>query len=158
MNANRRDFLRTGFGLIVGLSLPASSRLAAQGRGATGPAKPNAYIRIGTDDSVTFIITKAEMGQGTMTSLSQLLAEELDCDWKKVRTEFAPVDPALYGMQGVYGSQSIRTSWAPLRQAGAAARAMLLEAAAQKWNVDPSKLRTDTGDSGCCVPAWATPG
>ena len=145
MNANRRDFLRTGFGLIVGLSLPESSRLSAQGRGAPGPAKPNAYIRIGTDDSVTFIITKAEMGQGTITSLSQLLAEELDCDWKKVRTEFAPVDPALYGMQGVYGSQSIRTSWAPLRQAGAAARAMLLEAAAQKWNVDPSKLHTDNG-------------
>src|SRR4051812_26007503 len=96
--ANRRDFLRTGIGLLVGLALPESSRVLAQGRGPV-PAKPNAYIHIGTDDSVTFIITKAEMGQGTVTSLSQLLAEELDCDWKKVRTEFAPVDPALYGMQ-----------------------------------------------------------
>ncbi|MDQ1471549.1 MAG: isoquinoline 1-oxidoreductase subunit beta [Bryobacterales bacterium] len=143
-SANRRDFLRTGLGLLVGLALPESSRVLAQGRG-TVPAKPNAYIHIGADDSVTFIITKAEMGQGTVTSLSQLLAEELDCDWKKVRTEFAPVDPALYGMQGVFGSQSIRTCWTPLRQAGASARAMLIDAAAQKWNVDKAQLRTDTG-------------
>ena len=134
MKANRRDFLRTGVGLLLGLALPESSRIEAQGRGAV-PAKPNAYIHIGTDDSVTFIITKAEMGQGTVTSLSQLLGEELDCDWKKVRTEFAPVDPALYGMQGVFGSQSIRSSWTPLRQAGASARAMLIDAAAQTVEV-----------------------
>jgi isoquinoline 1-oxidoreductase subunit beta len=143
-SANRRDFLRTGLGLIIGLSLPESSRLLAQ-RGPAGPPKPNAYIHIGADDSVTFIIAKAEMGQGTVTSLSQLLAEELDCDWKKVRTEFAPVDPALYGQQGVFGSQSIRSSWTPLRQAGAAARSMLIDAAAQKWNVDRSSLRTENG-------------
>ena len=146
MSVNRRDFLRTGAGLFIGLMLPESSRLAAQGRGRGGPAlNPNAYIHVGTDDSVTFLITKAEMGQGTVTSLSQLLAEELDCDWKKVRTEFAPVDPALYGQQGVYGSQSIRSSWAPLRQAGAAGRAMLVEAAAQKWGVDKAQLQTDNG-------------
>jgi isoquinoline 1-oxidoreductase beta subunit len=144
--ANRRDFLRTGSGLLLGLFLPQSARLAAQGFGrGGGPVNPNAYIHIGADDSVTFQITKAEMGQGTVTSLSQLLAEELDCDWAKVRTEFAPVNPALYGNQGVFGSASIRTTWGPLRQAGAAARAMLIEAASQKWNVDKASLRTDNG-------------
>ena len=123
---NRRDFLKTTFaGLFLGLVLPEQNELDAQGRGrGAGAPKPNAYIHIAPDDSVTFLITKAEMGQGTVTSLSQLLADELDCDWAKVRTEFAPVDPALYGMQGVFGSQSIRSLWMPLRQAGATARAL----------------------------------
>ena len=84
------------------------------------------------------------MGQGTVTSLSQLLAEELECDWKKIRTEFPGVEP-VYGapMMGTYGSLSIRTSWQPLRQAGAAAREMLVEAAAQRWNVDKSQCRAE---------------
>jgi len=80
-----------------------------------------------------------------LTSLSQLLAEELDADWTKIRAEFAPVDPALYGFQGVVGSQSIRTLWKPLRQVGAVGRAMLVEAAAQKWGVQASQLRTENG-------------
>ncbi len=80
-----------------------------------------------------------------MTSLSQLLAEELDCDWKQVRTEFAGVDPAYGPLQGTFGSMSIRTSWDPLRKAGASARDMLLEAAAQKWGVAKSQLRTENG-------------
>ncbi|MCU1258001.1 MAG: aldehyde oxidase and xanthine dehydrogenase, molybdopterin binding [Bryobacterales bacterium] len=145
---NRRSFLRTGgigLGLLLGFTLPERSKLAAQGRRPAVAAKPGAYIHIGTDDTVTFLITKAEMGQGTVTSLSMLLAEELDCDWAKVRTEFAPVDPASYGMQGVVGSASIRSSWAPLRQAGASARVMLLEAAAHRWGADKSQLRTERG-------------
>lgn len=147
MSMNRRDLLRSGAGMMVGFFLPDSRELfAQQGRGrAQGPINPNAYIRIAADDSVTLIITKGEMGQGTMTSLSQLLADELDCDWKNVKTEFAPVNPALYGNQGVFGSQSIRTTWFPLRQAGANARAMLLDAAAQQWKVDKAALRTDAG-------------
>ena len=147
MSMNRRDLLRSGAGLMVGFFLPDSRELfAQQGRGrGQGPINPNAYIRIAADDSVTLIITKGEMGQGTMTSLSQLLADELDCDWKNVKTEFAPVNPALYGNQGVFGSQSIKTSWIPLRQAGANARAMLLDAAAQQWKVDKAALRTDAG-------------
>lgn len=139
---NRRGFLASAAGLVIGFALP--SKAPAQGRGQV-PAKPSAYIHIAPDESVTFIITKAEMGQGTVTSLSMLLAEELDCDWTKVRTEFAPVDPALYGMQGVFGSASIRTTWNPLRHAGATARAMLLEAAAQRWGTDAARLRTDNG-------------
>lgn len=147
MSMNRRDLLRSGAGLMVGFFLPDSRELfAQQGRGrGQGPIHPNAYIRIAADDSVTLIITKGEMGQGTMTSLSQLLADELDCDWKNVKTEFAPVNPALYGNQGVFGSQSIKTSWFPLRQAGANARAMFLDAAAQQWKVDKTALRTDAG-------------
>jgi isoquinoline 1-oxidoreductase beta subunit len=146
--SSRRDFLKTGAaGLFVGLIWPEKSQMAAQGfgRGAGGPAKPSAYIHVATDGAVTFVITKAEMGQGTVTSLSQLLAEELDCDWKNVRTEFAPVNPALYGQQGVFGSSSIRTTYGPLRQAGAAARAMLIEAAAARWNADKAQLQTENG-------------
>ena len=82
------------------------------------------------------------MGQGTVTSLSMLLAEELECDWKKIRTEFPGIDRA-FGNQGVVGSQSIRSSWQPLRQAGAAAREMLIQAAAQRWGVDRSQCRAE---------------
>jgi isoquinoline 1-oxidoreductase beta subunit len=143
----RRNFLKAGAaGLFVGLVLPERTPAQAQGYGrGGGPAKPSAYIHIAPDGAVTFQITKAEMGQGTVTSLSMLLAEELDCDWKSVRTEFAPVDPALYGMQGVFGSQSIRTLYTPLRQAGASARAMLVDAAAQKWMVTKGGLSTENG-------------
>ena len=145
--SSRRDFLKAGAaGLLVGLVWPERSPLEAQGRGrGAGPVRPSAYIHVAPDSTVTFQITKAEMGQGTVTSLSMLLAEELDCDWESVRTEFAPVDPALYGMQGVFGSASIRGTYGPLRQAGGAARAMLVSAAAQKWSVDAATLRTDSG-------------
>jgi isoquinoline 1-oxidoreductase beta subunit len=140
---NRREFLGGSAGLV--LSLFAPRILPAQGRGPRIEPKPSAYIHIGTDDTVTLTIVKAEMGQGTVTSLSMLLAEELDCDWKNVRTEFAPVDPALYGVQGVYGSSSIRSMYAPMRQVGAMGRSMLVEAAAQKWGVEKSALRTESG-------------
>ncbi|HEX4133218.1 MAG TPA: xanthine dehydrogenase family protein molybdopterin-binding subunit [Bryobacteraceae bacterium] len=153
MNAaklNRRGFLHVGAsataGLLVGFYLPERSPLAAQtpeGQAANA-AKLNAWIHIAPDDSVTFMIHKVEMGQGTVTSLSQLLAEELECDWGKFRTEFPPVDPA-FGFQGVVGSQSIRTSWDPLRKAGATAREMLVLAAAQTWGVDKSKCRAESG-------------
>jgi len=146
---NRRAFLRAGgaglAGLVVAFTLPERSKLAAQRGGPQRAVNPNAYIHIAPDESVTFIVTKAEMGQGTVTSLSMLLGEESDCDWTKVRTEFAPVDPSLYGQQGVFGSNSIRSCYGPLRQAGAAARAMLVEAAARKWNVDAASLRTENG-------------
>ena len=140
---NRRDVLRGLGGLLVGFVLPGGRNVEAQRYGAPLPVKPNAYIHIDSDNVVTFVITKVEMGQGTVTSLSQILADELDCDWNCVRTEFAPVDPSCYGpMQGVFGSTSIRTQWMPLRKAGAAARQMLMEAAAQKWNIDVAQVRT----------------
>jgi isoquinoline 1-oxidoreductase subunit beta len=143
---NRRDVLRGLGGLLVGFVLPGGRNTEAQRYGAPLPVKPNAYIHIDSDSVVTFVITKVEMGQGTVTSLSQILADELDCDWNCVRTEFAPVDPSCYGpMQGVFGSTSIRTQWMPLRKAGAATRQMLMEAAAQKWNIDVAQVRTEQG-------------
>jgi len=145
---NRRGFLKTSAatasGLLVGFYLPESSKLAAQ---TNTPQKLNAFVRISPDDSVTLIIHRAELGQGSVTSLSMLLAEELECDWAKIRTEFAPVDPKNYGvfgsptLQGVFGSLSIRSSYDPLRKAGATAREMLVTAAAQKWGVDRSQCR-----------------
>ena len=108
--------------------------------------KLNAFVHVGTDDTVTLTIHRAELGQGSVTSLSMLLAEDLECDWSKIRTEFAKVDPDNYGvfgstvLQGVFGSLSIRTSWDPLRKAGATAREMLIDAAAQQWGVDQSPM------------------
>jgi isoquinoline 1-oxidoreductase beta subunit len=91
------------------------------------------------------MIHKVEMGQGTVTSLSQLLADELECDWGKFRTEFPPVNTKDFGFQGVVGSQSIRTGWEPLRKAGATAREMLVQAAANQWGVDKSRCRAQSG-------------
>ena len=109
----RRGFIKitasAAGGLLLGFSLPES--LDAQfGPPAGGPLTPNAFIRIGADDLVTLIIHKPENGQGTETALAMLLAEELDCDWSKVRTEFAPISAALYGgaLQGTFGSLAVR--------------------------------------------------
>ena len=141
---DRRRFLKAGAGgLLLGFYLPESGRLAAQTT-ATG-AKLNAYVHVGADDSVTLFIHKAEMGQGTVTSLSMLLAEELECDWNKIRTEFPGVDRAYGPLMGVFGSMSIRTSWEMLRKAGASAREMLVQAAMQKWSVDRSHCRVENG-------------
>ncbi len=148
-NVSRRGFFKTlagAAGLALVFGMPEESE-AQFGAGA-GPAtnKPNAYIHIGADDKVTFTIIKAEMGQGPLTSLSMILAEELDCDWKNVSGVFAPVDPSVYGaLQSVVGSQSIRTLWTPMRTIGATGRAMLVEAAAQKWGVAPAQVRTESG-------------
>jgi isoquinoline 1-oxidoreductase beta subunit len=159
MTIDRRNFLQAGGGLLIGFVLPLKAQLPVEQEppypGLFGPfpamamptpeGKPNAYIQIRADETVTFMITRAEMGQGVLTACSQLLAEELDCDWTKVRPQFAPVDTPLYGYQGTVGSLSIRTTWAPLRRAGAAAREMLLAAAAQKWGVEASQCRADNG-------------
>src|SRR5690242_9517828 len=142
---NRRGFLKAGAastgGLLLGFYLPERHKLAAQT--AATDAKLNAFVHIGSDDSVTLFLHKSEMGQGVVTSLSQLLGEELECDWKKIRTEFAGVDMAYGPLQGTFGSMSIRTSWDPLRKAGASAREMLVQAAAQKWGVDASQCKAE---------------
>jgi isoquinoline 1-oxidoreductase subunit beta len=139
---NRRSFLKTGAaaagGLLVKFHLPASAA-------TTAPLKLNAWVHVAPDDAVTLFIHKAEMGQGTVTSLSMLLAEELECDWSKIRTEFPGVDREYGPNQGVVGSQSIRSSYQPLRRAGAVAREMLVQAAAEKWSVDRAKCRAENG-------------
>jgi len=139
---NRRNFLRAGAaaagGLFVGFHLPEGSLLEAEGT----THKLNAWVHVGTNNNVTLYIHKCEMGQGTVTSLSMLLAEELECDWSKIRPAFPGVDRA-YGQQMVVGSQSIRGSYNSLRQAGAQARTMLVQAAAQKWGVDAAQCRAE---------------
>src|SRR5215469_2767704 len=142
---NRRGFVKVGAGaaggLLVSFYLPESSKLAADTAGA---AKLNAFIHIAPDDSITFTITKSEMGQGTLTSLTQILAEHLDCDWKRIKTEI-PSPEAEYGMMGTYGSLSVRTTYNTLLRAGETARLMLVAAAAQKWGVDSQLCRTENG-------------
>ncbi|HEX3727610.1 MAG TPA: xanthine dehydrogenase family protein molybdopterin-binding subunit [Pirellulales bacterium] len=143
----RRGFLKVGIGAAAGLTLsfaiPEKSVLRAQGSNV-GTFPLNGYIHIGADDSITLVIPKSEMGQGPVTSVSQILADELDADWTRIRTQFAPVDPKLYGpLQGTFGSMTIRTTWEPMRKAGATARAMLVAVAARRWNVDPAQCRTE---------------
>ena len=143
---SRRNFLKTS-GLVIGFTLPAASRLAQ----AATPAqfKPNAYLRVGADERVTVIVGLSEMGQGVHTAIPQLVAEELDADWTRVRVEQAPVDEAfknpIFGIQATGGSTSVNGNWEPMRKAGAAAREMLVAAAAQTWKVDASECRTEKG-------------
>lgn len=109
-----------------------------------GPAAElNAWIRIDPDDTVTLRISESEMGQGILTAMSMILAEELDADWSKVRAEHAPADSARYGRQGTGGSSSIRQGWEPMKQAGAKARAMLIAAAAERLGVPAAELTTE---------------
>src|SRR6266850_7676461 len=146
----RRDFLKCGAalggGLLISLYVP---EWAVANAAAPTPATfvPNAFVRIGSDDIVTVIINKSEMGQGVYTSLPMLLAEELEVDWTKVRYESAPVDAAYnhtaYGIQMTGGSTSTASEWERFRKAGATARLMLISAAAKNWSVDAQSLKTE---------------
>ena len=151
VNMSRRDFLKTGAllggGLILGFSI-ASERSSSEASDKPASFVPNAFIRIGADDSVTIIVNKSEMGQGVYTSLSMLVAEELEADWSKIRIEPAPVDHAYdhtqWGpMQGTGGSSSVKSEWERLSKVGAAARMMLIAAAADIWKVNLDKCRAE---------------
>jgi isoquinoline 1-oxidoreductase beta subunit len=151
----RRDFLRTGAavggGLLISLYLPELAQAGTKEFAPPTPATftPNAFIRIGTDDSVTIIVGKSEMGQGVFTSLPMLVNEELEADWSKIKVESAPVDAAynhtVFGIQMTGGSTSTASEWERLRKAGATARMMLIAAAAQNWKVPASDLRAEKG-------------
>ncbi len=151
VNMSRRDFLKTGAllggGLILGFSI-APGRSSSEASDKPASFVPNAFIRIGADDSVTIIVNKSEMGQGVYTSLSMLVAEELEADWSKIRIEPAPVDHAYdhtqWGpIQGTGGSSSVKSEWERLSKVGAAARMMLLAAAADIWKVNLDKCRAE---------------
>jgi len=152
---DRRAFLKaTGLasgGLMLAIGLPGSGgRFAhAQQPGEKFVYPPAAFIRISPDDTVTVLINKLEFGQGVFTSMAMLIAEELDCDWNKVRAEHAPAAQIYahpgFGIQMTGGSQSINSSWQQYRQIGATARLMLLQAAARQWGVPVERL--DTKDS-----------
>src|SRR5712671_4748040 len=152
---SRRHFLTAGAaaggGLLLGWHFDAQGRGAARATKATPPAfAPNAFIRIGTDGRVTLVMNQVEMGQGTYTSMPMLLAEELEIGLDQVRLEHAPPNDKLYanplfGDQETGASSSVRAFYEPLRRAGAAARTMLVAAAAATWNVDPASCRAQKG-------------
>ncbi|MDR3579438.1 MAG: xanthine dehydrogenase family protein molybdopterin-binding subunit [Oryzomonas sp.] len=152
IKVSRREFIKTGIlvggGLVLACHISLGGRCAAADA-ATGFA-PNAFLRIGTDGSVTVIVNKSEMGQGVYTSLPMLIAEELECDWKKVRVEAAPVAPEYNHTQFgpvmvTGGSSSVRSEWERFSKAGAAAREMLVAAAAMRWKVEPSTCKAGNG-------------
>ena len=140
-----------GGGLMLGLAIPRLTPAFAAETSVDFVPPPDAFIRIDPDSKVTFTIPQVEMGQGIYTALSMLLAEELDAPFESVTAVAAPPDDKLYanpllGFQATGGSTSVRAFWKPMRVAGAAARAMLIEAAAAKWSVDPASCRTENGE------------
>jgi len=142
---SRRGFLEmsAATAFVLGFSLPLQATRAAGG----ATFAPNAFIRIDRQGRITLVMPQVEMGQGTYTSISMILAEELDADWGRVGVEHAPADEKLYAnpdlsIQATGNSNSIRAFWKPLRLAGAAARACLVEAAAGSWRVSPTECRT----------------
>ena len=149
-NLSRRRFLQGGAGLTLGFCLPglaaAADASAKAGTSATAGFEPNAFLRIGTDNTVTVIAKHLEMGQGTHTGLATIVAEELDADWQSVKVEGAPADARRYNnlawgpAQGTGGSSAIANSWEQLRQAGATGRAMLVAAAARRWQVGAAEI------------------
>jgi isoquinoline 1-oxidoreductase beta subunit len=146
---NRRDFLKTsaagGTALVIGFHLsPSAFAGQAENQEKKTPNPFDAWVRITQDNHVTLILGKSEMGQGIMTALPMILAEELCVDWKQVRVEQAPTNPKIYDL-GTGGSGSVAGSWLPLRRAGAAAREMLITAAAQKWQVSPDTCKAAAG-------------
>jgi len=148
----RREFLRAagvaGAGLVVGVRL--DGQVGRDGRdGEQPPFAPNAFVRIGTDGVVTVIVGYSEMGQGISTSVPMLVAEELEVDPATMKFEQAPADTAYFnpdfGMQGTGGSSTIHGAFLPMRKAGAAAREMLVSAAAQRWGVSAESLTARAG-------------
>src|SRR3954469_25434184 len=152
MNLNRRTFLKTttavGGGLMIGsyLALDGSDDLLA-----AGSFEPNIWLKIDSDDTVRIMLSQLEMGQGVMPSMPMLVAEELDMDWSKIKTEWTPADakygnPNFGGQQLTAGSNSVRGMWKILRSAGATARVMLVSAAAQTWSVPENTVTTEKGE------------
>ncbi|MGP1255510.1 MAG: molybdopterin cofactor-binding domain-containing protein [Kiloniellales bacterium] len=146
VRATRRSFLAGSAGLVIAAVLPRPS-LAGRRAGAFAP---NAFVRVAEDSSVTVLVKHSEFGQGTWTGLTTMVAEELDADWSQMRAENAPANVELYassifGVQGTGGSTATPASWIPMRQAGAAARAMIVEAAARLWALPAEEIDVSAG-------------
>src|SRR5512144_1678345 len=156
----RRYFLKATAAAGAGLTLALWSEVTAAqasgpgktvGRAATGAFEPNAFLTIGRDSVVTVVVKHLEMGQGVYTGLPTLVAEELDAAWSQVRAIGAPADAKLYNnlfwgqAQGTGGSTAMANSFEQYRQAGAAARAMLVSAAARQWNVAADSIQVRNG-------------
>src|SRR5271156_4691563 len=154
-SASRRDFMKSvaagGFLLAFYVSARAVNEPEQAPDDTKGKFAPNAFIRIDKTGTTTLVMPQVEMGQGVYTGVAMILAEELDADPAKILLEHAPPDEKLYanpafGMQATGGSTSLRAFWMPLRKAGATARAMLVQAAAQRWQVDPVSCTTSRGE------------
>jgi isoquinoline 1-oxidoreductase subunit beta len=151
LDVSRRSFVKGASGLTFSFALSGALLGRASEAFAADGAKLNAWVTIGTDDSITILCPTSEMGQGVLTSLPLILAEELDADWSKVKCEFAPGNPRLYGgahkmfpgAQVTLASVSVPAYYMPLRRAGAQARKVLLEAVASEWKVPVAELSTD---------------
>ncbi len=152
---DRRQFLKSGAalgsGLVISFMLPASAKRLAK-MNAAAPAlyfSPNAFLRVGVDDSINITLSHVEMGQGVWTTLSMLIAEELDADWRNISIEHSPAGKSYvhtaYGLQITGGSSSTWSEFDRYRQAGATARVLLIQAAAQKLGVKPEDCRTENG-------------
>src|ERR1017187_11034242 len=149
----RREFVRTGAavggGLLVTLHIPLPASASPARATAERDFAINAFVRIGTDESVTVISAHSEMGQGVYTSLPMLLNEELEANWANIRVEAAPVDAVynhpVFGIQMTGGSTTSPAEWVRYRKMGAVARAMLIEAAAKQWNVAASSCHVENG-------------
>jgi isoquinoline 1-oxidoreductase beta subunit len=148
---DRRQILKSGLtvgaGLVIGLRLPLRAKATTT---AAEELMPNAFVRIGLDDTVTVLSKHIEFGQGTFTGLATVLAEELDADWSRIRVEAAPSDVQLYanlffGVQGTGGSTAMANSWEQMRRAGATARALLVAAAAESWGVAAAEIEVREG-------------
>src|SRR5262249_5713023 len=140
-------------GLLLGFHVPvrAANEPVQPPDDTKGKFAPNAFIRIDATGTTTLVMPQVEMGQGVYTAIPMIIAEELDADFSKVVLLHAPASDKLYGnpMFGVQvtgNSNSIRSFWKPLREAGATARAMLVQAAAQQWQVDPSSCTASNGE------------
>jgi isoquinoline 1-oxidoreductase subunit beta len=154
---SRRALLTGGLagGFLLAFHLPVRARAPNEPvqppDDTTGKFAPNAFIRVDTAGKTTLVMPQVEMGQGIYTGVAMVLAEELDADIKQVTLEHAPANEKLYanpafGIQATGGSTSLRAFWKPLRQAGASARAMLVQAAAQQWQVEPASCTTANGE------------
>jgi isoquinoline 1-oxidoreductase subunit beta len=151
--STRRSFMKGSAAVAGALIIGAHVPLAGKARAATlkDPPAPNAFVKIAPDNSVTVMIKHLDKGQGVTTGLATIVAEELDADWSQMNASFAPADAALYNnlyfgpVQGTGGSTSIANSWMQLRQAGAAARAMLVAAAAADWGVPARQITVRKG-------------
>jgi isoquinoline 1-oxidoreductase beta subunit len=146
MEMNRREFLQISGGLVF--SFAADFALSEEKK----EKAINAWVRIAADGTVTIYSAGAEMGQGSMSSLAIIVAEEMDADWSKVKIEFAPADAERYGymlnnsrMMSIVGSRAVQLYYTELRLAGAQVRKVLIANAAQKWGVEPASLRTEPG-------------
>lgn len=148
---DRRSFLKAsvvaGGGVLFGLY--AEPKAQAQGRGPQIPPDPHNYITVAADGTVTIVAKNPEVGQGVRNMLPMLIAEELDVDWKNVKIVQADYVESKYAGQSAGGSTATPTNWVPMRQVGAAARAMFVAAAAQTWGVQPSECATASGRVTC---------